>query len=198
MRARILLLALLATTITATPVTAHTGVELDGYEMSVGMIGEPAAVGDDSGFEITVTRSEDDQPVAGIERTLEVSVRYGSQVRALTVEAVVDRPGHYVARFVPTVAGPYSIILSGRVEIETVAIELTAGADTYEEVLPASSRHFPAGLASSAEIVAALDTVRLLALIALLGGGFASGYAVMQLLRRPSVARPTPRRGRRR
>lgn len=197
MSLRSLCSALLALLVVAAPVAAHSGVEVEGYTVTIGMIGEPVAVGDDSGFELTVVRNEDQQPVAGLERTLEVSVRYGAAVRALTVEPLTATPGHYVARFVPTVAGPYTILVAGRIEIETVAIELTAGADTYEEVLPASTREFPAGLPSTAEIADQVGGLRLLTIGALVAAVTALGVALLPLLRQPRPARGLRRRGRR-
>ena len=189
--------ALLALLLLAAPVTAHSGVEVEGYTVTIGMIGEPVAVGDDSGFELTVVRSEDQQPVAGLERTLEVSVRYGAAVRALIVEPLAATPGHYVARFVPTVAGPYTILVAGRIEIETVSIELTAGADTYEEVFPASAREFPAGLPSTVEIADQIGGLRLLTIGALAAALAALGVALLPLVRRPRPTRALRRRGRR-
>lgn len=188
---------LLALLLFAAPVAAHSGVEVEGYTVTIGMIGEPVAVGDDSGFELTVVRNEDQQPVAGLERTLEVSVRYGAAVRALTVEPLTSVPGHYVARFVPTVAGPYTILVAGRIEIETVSLELTAGADTYEEVLPASTRQFPAGLPSSAELADQIGGLRLLTIGALAAAVAALGVSLLPLLRRPRPTRGLRRRGRR-
>lgn len=189
---------------------AHSAVEIDGYTVDVGMLGEPVAVGDASGFELTVQRSDDQTPVAGIERTLEVSVRYGSADRALTLEAVEGTPGHYVARFTPTVAGPYSIRITGRIELQTIELELTAGADTFDEVLPASTRQFPTGTLTTAEIADQLALVRLLTIVAAVTAVAALGLTLRPLLaarigarrtglvRRTSSRRTRTTRGRRR
>jgi hypothetical protein len=128
---------------------AHDEAEIDGYDVNVGLVGEPVFVGDETGMELRVSR--DGAPVAGLEETLAVEVRYGESVRQLALQPEGDG---YVAPFIPTQAGPYAFHVTGTIEGAAVDVTLAPSEAGFEEVLDRAAGEFPGTLPTAAELAA--------------------------------------------
>ena len=134
----------------ATPVLAHEQRTVAGYDVEVGLIGEPVFVGQESGLDLQVAK--DGTPVSGLADTITVDVEYGSSKRTLTLApAGEDAPG-YVAPFIPTVAGKYTFHLGGSIEGTTIDETFTSSPTGFDEVRDAASGEFPVTLPTVAEL----------------------------------------------
>jgi len=136
--------------IAATPAVAHEVREVAGYSFEVGFINEPVYVGERSGLEFMVTRA--DQPVEGLEKTLEAEVGYGDKQMDLPLFARTSQPGAYESVFIPTAAGPYTFHIFGTVEGQRVNERFTSSSTGFNEVLEAASGQFPVQFPTQAEL----------------------------------------------
>ena len=156
-------------------VAAHEVRQVGDYQFVVGMMDEPVFTGLKSGLEFQVTTG--DQPVEGLEETLEADVTFSGETRTLPLSARFGEPGWYQSVFFPTAAGPYTFHITGDVEGQAVDETFTAGPDTFGEVQDQTSGQFPVAFPPAGDIVrdaesgAAASTT---ATIALVVGGPAS------------------------
>jgi hypothetical protein len=142
-----LLLALVAA-----PALAHEQRTVAGFDIEVGLIGEPVFVGDKSGLDLQVTK--DGKPVEGLATTVTVDVEYGSSKRTLTLQPAGETLPGYVAPFIPTAAGKYTFHLGGSIEGAPIDENFTSSPTGFEEVREAASGEFPATLPTVAELAA--------------------------------------------
>ncbi|WP_420627659.1 hypothetical protein [Candidatus Leptofilum sp.] len=152
-------LALLTFSQTSSTALAHTRIEVGPYAIVVGWLQEPPIVGERNAITIEVT--EDEQPVAGAEATLDVEVLYAGRTWRANMNPT-ETPGLYTATLFPTVRGVYTTRLFGTLGSTEVDVEVDP-----EEVLPASNLQFPQPLPDSialqeqvAQLEAELQTVR--------------------------------------
>jgi hypothetical protein len=123
------------------------------YQLVVGFLNEPVAVGDKSGLDLRVSKpatdgSSEPVPVEGLETTLQGEVYFGEEMMALTIEPRFGQPGAYASWFYPNAAGTYSFRIFG--EIEGIAVDetFTSGPDTFGDI--EERLLFPAGDAAAA------------------------------------------------
>jgi hypothetical protein len=136
----------------AVPAAAHEARSVAGYDLEVGLLGEPVYVGQESGMELLVTK--DGTPVDGLASTLTVEVRYEDSTRQLEPQpAGEDTPG-YVAPFIPTAAGPYTFHLAGSIDGTSIDETFTSSPAGFEEVREAASGEFPVTLPTIPELAA--------------------------------------------
>jgi len=183
--------AVLTTVVSIGTTLAHESREVDGITMVVGLLDEPVYNGQKSGLDLRVTR--DDEPLEGLEETLQAEVTFGGQSRDLPISPAFGEPGAYRSVFFPTAAGPYTFHILG--EIEGVAIDesFTSGPDTFGEVQDVTAGQFPVVLpaagdtARDAEAGAAAAGMATLALVIGAAGLVAGLVAVgMSVARRRS------------
>jgi hypothetical protein len=129
------LLALLGLTQSTRTALAHTRVEGGPYAIVVGWLQEPPIVGERNALTIEIT--EDEQPVTGVEATLDVEVLYAGRTWRVNMNPT-GTPGLYTAVLFPTVRGVYTVRLFGTLPNAEVDVPIDP-----EEVLPASNLHFP-------------------------------------------------------
>jgi hypothetical protein len=148
---------------------AHEIRQVGDYQFVVGLIGEPVFTDQKSGLEIQVTANE--EPVEGLEESLEAEVIFGDQSRSLTLEPRFGEPGWYQSVFFPTAAGPYTFHVTGEIEGQAIDESFTAGPDTFGEVQDATSGQFPVAFPATSDIVrdaeagAAASTTATIALV---------------------------------
>jgi hypothetical protein len=129
---------------------AHEVREVAGYQVVIGFIDEPVFVGQKSGLELFVTR--DDQPVAGLEQTLQAEVIKDDQRRELPLSPRFGEEGAYQSYFFPTVAGPYTFHVFGSIEGNEIDESFTSSPDGFSEVEEVSAGQFPLVLPGTAEV----------------------------------------------
>jgi hypothetical protein len=130
---------------------AHEVREVGDYTFVVGMLEEPVFAGQKSGLELVVSRGE--EPVEGLEGTLQATVSFGGETRDLEISPVFGEPGSYESVFFPTAAGPYSFHVTGEVEGQSIDETFTAGPDTFGEVRDLVGGQFPVQYPSTGDIV---------------------------------------------
>jgi hypothetical protein len=155
-------------------VSGHEEREVGDYTFDVGFLNEPAYSGEQNGLFLHV--SQGDEPVEGLEDTLQATVSYGDQTRDLELSPSFSEPGAYEAVFFPTAAGAYTFHITGQVEDLEIDEEFTSGPDTFAEVQDVTGGQFPvqlppaADVARDAEAGAGAATTATIALVAGIGG----------------------------
>ena len=148
---------------------AHGGREVGEYSFTVGFLDEPVFSGQQSGLDLRVSR--DEEPVEGLEETLQAKVTFDDQTRDLTISPAFDDPGAYRSVFFPTAAGPYTFRIFGTIEGQEIDESFTSGVDDFSEVQDVAGGQFPVVLP------AAGDTAR-----DAQAGGAAAGTATLALV----------------
>jgi hypothetical protein len=128
----------------------HEQRDVAGHSFVVGFADEPVFTGQKSGLEFFVTLSE--QPVEGLEQTLQAEVIYQDQRRDLPLSPRFGEPGWYESIFFPTAAGPYTFRIFGDLAGQQIDEEFTSGPETFSEVEEQTSGQFPVELAPPAEL----------------------------------------------
>jgi hypothetical protein len=177
-------LALLAVLVAGGPVMAHESRSVAGFDVEVGLIGEPVYVGEPSGLDLHV--SQGGAGVEGLESTLRAEVTFGEQHRELQLQPVATFPGGYESAFVPTAAGPYSFHLMGTIQGQPIDETFTSSPTGFDEVHEAAAMEFPFDLPTTAEVYATArkgeDASALVLPALLLGaGGLAAGVIAIGL-----------------
>lgn len=178
--------ALCALLVLAPPAAAHEGREVAGYQFVVGFIAEPVFTNQKSGLEFEVTLDED--PVEGLEETLDAEVTFGQQARALELSPRFGAPGWYQSVFFPTAAGPYTFRIFGEIDGQAIDESFTSSPDGFNEVQDATTGQFPIVFPATGDVVrdaqagAGAATTATIALVAgvagLLAGVVALGVSI--------------------
>jgi hypothetical protein len=137
------LIAIITLLVSYQTVLAHESITVGNYEIVYGWVNEPPVAGQLNGVEIFVndTSSGTEQLVEEqIIDSLVVDLTYGGESKTLTLEPVFDAPGAFDATVLPTIAGLYTLKLSGTVGDTPVDVEVE-----LEEVQPEDAVQFPSG-----------------------------------------------------
>jgi hypothetical protein len=130
---------------------AHEQREVGEYTFTVGMLDEPVFTGLRSGLDLRVARGE--EPVEGLEESLDATVTFGSETRDLEISPAFGEPGAYRSVFFPTAAGPYTFHITGDIEGTPVDETFSAGPDTFGEVQDVSAGQFPVQFPATGDVV---------------------------------------------
>lgn len=131
-------------------VLAHEEREVGEYTVEVGFLDEPVYAGEQNGLFLMVVRGE--EPVEGLDESLEATVSHGDQSRNLELSPGGE-PGEYESVFFPTAAGPYTFRIFGEIEGQAVDEEFTSGPDTFSEVQDVTGGQFPVQFPPTGDIV---------------------------------------------
>jgi hypothetical protein len=154
---------------------AHERRTLGPYEVEVGWLNEPAYLGQLNSIDLHVTDTRNDQPVAGLEKTLTAEVAAGGlSPYTLSLSAQFDTAGAYEGSIMPTVAGSYTFHLKGKIGTLDVDEKFTSGPNTFGDVEDISVVQYPAkvpaadGLSKKLDAIqSAIDQTRIIAIAAL-------------------------------
>jgi hypothetical protein len=146
------LLALSFAAVAAPLALAHEEREVAGYDMEVGLIGEPVYTGQKSGLEFSVFKG--DKGVEGLEATVKAQVIVGDRTMDLPVSPRWDEPGWYQSSFIPTVSGPYTFHLTGTIAGQAIDESFTSSPDGFNEVQDTAAGQFPVQFPAQADLVA--------------------------------------------
>lgn len=143
--------ALLTTVVGTGVVLAHESREVGEFTFVVGFADEPVYSGQKSGLELRVSRG--DEPVEGLEESLEAEVTFGTDTRELPISAQFGEPGAYQSVFFPTAAGPYTFRIFGEIDGQPIDESFTSGPDTFSEVQDVAGGQFPVVFPATGDIV---------------------------------------------
>ena len=136
------------------PVSAHTTVEVEQFQIEVGWGIEPPVVGFRNSFVFDISEPGENEGVSvGVKNafnSLEATAKFGGVTKVLDISSD-PRPGHYFSNVIPTKTGTYSIILNGEINGVIVDVEIP-----IEDVEPTSILDFPPSDSSSSQDVTAL------------------------------------------
>lgn len=128
---------------------AHEEREVGEYSIEVGLIDEPVYTGQKSGLEVGVSQAE--QPVEGLEGTLQATVTFGEETRDLALEPRFGEPGWYESVFFPTAAGPYTFRIFGDIDGTAIDESFTSSPDGFSEVQDVTGGQFPVTLPAAGD-----------------------------------------------
>src|SRR5262249_24971614 len=156
------LMALMLTILglTPRPVLAHERREVGAYQLVVGFLTEPAFEGLKNDVDLRVLDRETQQPVEGLERTLQVELTYvpSGAAKVLRLRTIYREPGHYTADLIPTVPGHYRFRFFGSLGETAVneTFDSRAGWGQFDDVDAAADLQFPERLPALREMQSAV------------------------------------------
>ena len=152
--AAVIAIAVASFGILSTPAAAHESRTVGPYTFIVGWVSEPAVAGQSNGLDLTVTETNGDKAVEGLEKTLKVEVVVGGGARSRSLELTPDgdQPGHYTSGFVPTRVGDYTFHISGMAGTTKIDEKFESGPNRFDPVTDIVGLEFPDQLPSSADL----------------------------------------------
>jgi hypothetical protein len=139
---------------------AHERREVGAYQLVVGFLTEPAFEGLKNGVDLRVLDRETQQPVEGLERTLQVELTYvpSGAAKVLRLRTIYREPGHYTADLIPTVPGHYRFRFFGSLVGTAInaTFESRAGGGQFDDVDAAADLQFPERLPALREMQSAI------------------------------------------
>jgi len=145
---------------TARPVLAHERREVGPYQVVVGFLAEPAFEGLKNGVDLRVLDRETQQPVEGLERTLQVELTYvpSGAAKLLRLRSLYREPGRYTADLIPTAPGHYRFRFFGSMAETAVneTFDSRAGGGQFDDVESSADIQFPERLPAMREMQSAV------------------------------------------
>ena len=145
---------------TARPGLAHERREVGPYQFVVGFLTEPAFEGLKNGVDLRVLDRETQQPVEGLERTLQVELTYvpSGAAKLLRLRSLYREPGRYTADLIPTAPGHYRFRFFGSMAETAVneTFDSRAGGGQFDDVESSADIQFPERLPAMREMQSAV------------------------------------------
>jgi hypothetical protein len=139
---------------------AHERREVGAYQLVVGFLTEPAFEGLKNGVDLRVLARETQQPVEGLERTLQVELTYvpSGAATVLRLRTIYREPGHYTADLIPTVPGHYRFRFFGSLAETAVneTFDSRAGGGQFDDITSSADIQFPERLPAMREMQSAV------------------------------------------
>jgi hypothetical protein len=139
---------------------AHERRDVGAYQFVVGFLTEPAFEGLKNGVDLRVLARETQQPVEGLEHTLQVELTYvpSGAAKVLRLRTIYREPGRYTADLIPTAPGQYRFRFFG--SIMEMAVNETfvsrAGGGQFDDVESSADLQFPERLPAMREMQSAV------------------------------------------
>ena len=155
-------------------VVVHIAEDGDAAQAGAAMAGMGA-------MEMAMAHDADMVAVEGLAATLQVEVTHipTGATRVMALHAVRGDAGHYLADFIPTASGQYAFRITGSIEGVSVDERFESGANTFNNVEPATAIQFPERAASAREVEAAsrgaMDAAQQALSLSASAGGAADG-----------------------
>jgi hypothetical protein len=146
--------------LTTSRAMAHERREMGPYQFVVGFLLEPVFEGVKNGVDLRVHHAETQQPVEGLEHTLQVELTYvpSGVGKVLHLRPIYREPGHYTADLIPTVPGQYRFrffgSLAGTAVNETFVSR--SGGGQFDDVESAADIQFPEPVPTMREVQSAV------------------------------------------
>jgi hypothetical protein len=146
--------------LTTRPVLAHERREVGAYQLVVGFLTEPAFEGLKNGVDLRVLARETQQPVEGLERTLQVELTYvpSGAATVLRLRTIYREPGRYTADLIPTAPGHYRFRFFGTLAETPIneTFDSRAGGGQFDDVDASADLQFPERLPAMREMQSAV------------------------------------------
>jgi hypothetical protein len=149
---------------TALPSDAHEGREVsvggEDYEFVVGWNVEPAFVEQVNAVSLDVHHHGTEEPVTGLEQTLQVEISTGGRSTTLAFRPRFGEPGRYVADLIPTVIGSYTFRIFGTLGGGAVNEVFECSETTFACIEPRTDLEFPETLPTMRDVWSAVTDLR--------------------------------------
>lgn len=156
--------ALLLTIATPQPALAHESRTVGPYAVEVGWLNEPALQGQlNAAFlEVKDTRASPAKPVEGLEETVTIQVFSGGLTRGFTGKPrpLAGEEGAYALYMIPTAAGSYRMIITGKIESLDVNETFESGPNTFAEIGAAAALQYPEAVPGGADLTRRLTDLQ--------------------------------------
>lgn len=136
-------LVFIVTLASSVPAHAHERRQVGPYTFVAGFLTEPAYTGVPNGIDLRVTETATNQPVEGLQETLEVEVTAAGHSRRLKLRSRFGQPGAYAADFVPTRRSTYVFRFVGKVRDLAVDERFESGPGRFDEPQDIGQARFP-------------------------------------------------------
>jgi hypothetical protein len=150
--------------LTTSPAIAHERRDVGPYKFVVGFLTEPAFEGLKNGVDLRVLQAETQQPVEGLEHTLQVEITYvpSGTAKVLRLRTIYREPGHYTADLIPTAPGQYRFRFVGSVAETAVneTFDSRAGGGQFDDVGSSADIQFPERVPAMREMQSAVRGVQ--------------------------------------
>lgn len=159
--------SLLASLALAPATSAHSGIEVGEYLISVGWLHEPAFVGQPNAVQVTIVHHDDEKPVTdlALDAIAVVVSTAGQDSPSLALRPAFDAEegvgplGEYDAVIVPTSPGDYSFHITGSIHETPLDLTVASGDETFDAVEASTELEFPVKLPSLAEVATRLERI---------------------------------------
>ncbi len=182
LRRFLLVLALVLFLLPVIPVSAHGSTQIGDYTVDVGFLNEPALQDEPNGLDLIVTNTKTNQPVTGLENSLQAEIIFGASKRTLKIEPDEGQPGHYTAFLLPSAVGDYTWHIFGKIENTPADITMTSSPTTFASVVPKSDASFPGRDPSFNELQTELQRARVTAIVGIVVGVIGILLGIMALV----------------
>ncbi len=159
-------LALIAFLALSSTAFAHERRQVGPYTFVVGFLDEPAFTNQVNAVDLQVTETATNEPVEGLQDSLEVEITASGQAKRLKLRARFGQPGAYAADFVPTKASSYVFRFVGKIADRSIDERFETGPGRFEEPADVTTARFPPEDPLS-QLRDAVDQTRLLAIAAI-------------------------------
>jgi hypothetical protein len=113
---------------------AHETIIIGDYQIEIGWVTEPPIAGQMNAIVVNVSKGAE-QPVEDVSDLI-VSVTYGGQSKTLTLQPLgEDTPGQFAAPILPSIAGQYTVRLSGKLGSTDVSANVEPEAVQIPDVI---------------------------------------------------------------
>jgi hypothetical protein len=156
-----LILLVAAFSVISSRALAHEDRPVGPYNFHVGWHVEPALVGQLNAVELTVTTTNDQKPVADVEKSLTVTISTaGKTSDPLNFGASDETPGMYTASLIPTRTGDYTFHFAGMIGSTKIDETFDSANGKFAPVDPVNDLQFPDKVPSNAELQKEIDALR--------------------------------------
>jgi hypothetical protein len=142
--------------ITTSIALAHEHRDISNYEVIVGWLTEPAFEGQKNGVDLRVTNATTQQPVEGLENTVQVEITHvpTGVAKVFNLRTIYRDPGHYTVDLLLTAPGHYRMRFFGTIEGMNVneTFDSKSGGGGYNDVQSSADIQFPNRIAEMREI----------------------------------------------
>jgi hypothetical protein len=146
--------------LTLSTALAHERRAVGPYQYVVGFLTEPAFEGLKNGVDLRVMHTETQNPVEGLEHTLQVEITYvpSGVAKVLRLRTIYREPGHYTADLIPTSPGQYRFRFFGSMAEMAVSetFDSRAGGGQFDDVESSADLQFPERLPALREMQSAM------------------------------------------
>lgn len=137
---------------------AHERRNVGPFSFVVGWVNEPALLNQPNSVDLRITRTADNQPVTGAEKTLKVEIQAEGQKLVADLTPRVNTPGAYNANLTPTKSGSFTFVFTGSVDDTPINETFKAGQGTFG--LIEEPKAFPAPLPVIQDVARSVDALR--------------------------------------